>query len=123
MNFLRQHKFMLAFLALLVFCSVMVIRQYQARQSVHVELREALILLHTGGYTNDAEIIYRRLLLDVDKLSTRELVEDWQRTVVIVDPNSQQPQNLIWKYHWFVRKQMELRSADAILRARKLAEE
>ena len=123
MSFLRQHKFMLSFLLLLAFSSVMVLRQYQLRQSRHVELREALILLHTGGYTNEADIVYRRLLRDVDHLPTRDLLDDWQRTVVIVDPNSQQPESPIWKYHWVIRKQMERRSADVIVRARKLAEE
>lgn len=123
MRFLREHRFVLIFLLLLVFCSVMVIRQFNLRQSRHVELREALIVLHTGGYTNEAQIIYQRLLNEVPKLSTKELVDDWQRTVIMVDPNTIQRENPIWNYHWFVRKQMEYRGVDAIQRARQLAEE
>ena len=122
MRFFREHRFVLMFLLLLVFCSVMVIRQFNLRQSRHIESREALIVLHTGGYTNEARIIYNQLLNEVPKLSTKELVDDWQRTVIMVDPNTMQPENLIWNYHWVVRKQMEYRSVNAIQRARDLAE-
>ena len=72
MRFVRQYRFALAFLALLVFCSVMVIRQFNVRQSKHVELREAMILLQTGGYTNEAQTLYRRLLLDLDQLTNKQ---------------------------------------------------
>ncbi|HXI50648.1 MAG TPA: hypothetical protein VNM37_20065 [Candidatus Dormibacteraeota bacterium] len=123
MHFLRQHKFVLSFLALLVFCSVMVIRRLDARKTRHVELREALILLQTGGYTNESDRLYLRLLNDVDRLSNRELIEDWQRTVVMVDPSSLQLSNAVWRYYWSVRKEMEHRGLDSIQRARKLAAE
>ena len=125
MRFLRQHRFTLLFMALLVFCSVMVIQQYRAKQTRHVELREAFILLHTGGYTNEAEILYHRLFRDLEKLSNKELVDDWQRTVILVDPSpsANLPDNLIWKYYWTVRKEMEKRSEDSIQKARKLAQD
>ena len=114
-------------MALLVFCSVMVIQQFRARQmrreQRHIEYREAFILLHTGGYTNDAGILYGRLLRDLDTLSSRELVDDWQRMVILVDPSANQPDNLIWKYYWTVRKEMEKRSEDSIQKARKLAQD
>ena len=45
MQFLRRNRFSLIFLALLIFCSVMVVRQFLANQSKHLELREAFILL------------------------------------------------------------------------------
>ena len=103
MSFLRQQRFVLSFLALLVFCSVMVVRQLNARQSKHVELREALILLQTGGYTNEAERLYRRLVRELDRLPNRALIEDWQRTVTLADPSASHPENPIWKYYWTVR--------------------
>jgi hypothetical protein len=121
--FLRQHKFVLSFLLLLVFCSIMVIRQLDARKSRHVELREAMILLQTGGYTNESDRLYLRLLTDLDRLSNRELIEDWQRTVILVDPATHQPSNAVWRYYWTVRNKMEKRGEDTIQRARKLAEE
>lgn len=123
MQFVRQHKFVLSFLLLLVFCSIMVIRQLDARKSRHIELLDAMILLQTGGYTNEAERIYLRLLKDLDKLPTWALTEDWRKTVTLIDPDSPQTSNTIWKYHWTVRKQMEIRAESTIQRARKLAEE
>ena len=56
-------------------------------------------------------------------LSSRELVDDWQRMVILVDPSANQPDNLIWKYYWTVRKEMEKRSEDSIQKARKLAQD
>jgi hypothetical protein len=123
MLFLRQHKFALLFLLLLVFCSVMVIRQFELRNNKHIELREAMILLQTGGYTNEAARLYLRLWQDVEKLSDKQLVEDWQRTVILVDSSAHQPSNSVWRYYWTVRNEMEKRSENIIERARKLAEE
>src|ERR1051325_529055 len=100
MSFLRQYKFILAFLALLVFCSVMVIRQMRLNQSKHVELREALILLHSGGYTNDAKRICLRLERAVPKLSSRELIEDWQRTLLLGHPGSKHPATPCLECYW-----------------------
>lgn len=122
-NFLRQYRFVLLFLLLLVFCSVMVIRQFHLKQSRHDEILEAFILLQTGGYTNEAGRLYRRLLLDLDRLTNQELIEDWRRTLMLVDPSANRPDDPIWKYHWTVRKQMEKRGESTIQRARKLADE
>ena len=127
MNFVRRHRFVLMFLALLVFCSVMVIVQLEARRSSrankHTDLREAMILLQTGGYTNEADKLYLRLLRDLDQLSSKALLEDWQRTVILVDPTSNQSSNAIWRYYWTVRNQMEKRSESTIEHARRLANE
>jgi hypothetical protein len=123
-SFLRQYKFVLLFLLLLVFCSVMVIRQLNANQGRHVEIREAFILLHTRGYTNQSQKLYRRLLLEMPKLSNRALLDDFQRTLLLVDPNSAQPTNhLIWNYHWTVSHELDRRSEGTLMRALKLAEE
>ena len=105
----------------------MVIRQLRAndaKQARHDQLREAFILLHTKGYTNQAQKLYRRLLLDMHKLPNRALLEDFQRTLLLVDPNSQQPSNhLIWNYHWTVSHELDRRSEGTLMRALKLAEE
>ena len=127
MLFLRQHKFTLLFLGVLVFCSVMVIRQTDwtqgRKERRHIELREAMILLQTGGYTNDAIKLYFSLWGDIGKLTDKQLVEDWQRAVVLVDPSLHQPSNTIYQYYWNVRSEMERRSENIIERARKLAAE
>ena len=127
MSFLGRHKFALLFLGVLVFCSVMVIRQMDwtasRKEGKHVELREAMILLQTGGYTNDAIQLYFRLWRDVQKLSDKQLIEDWQRAVVLVDPSMHQPSNTIYQYYWNIRTEMERRADSHIDRARRLAAE
>ena len=42
---------------------------------------------------------------------------------LLVDPATQQPDNLIWKYHWTVSKELEKRSESTLQRALKMAEE
>ena len=120
----RQHKLLLSFLGVLVFCSVMVIRQYRNNQSHHVELREAFILLHTKGYKPEARRIYERLLRDFEKLSNRQLIDDFQRTLMLVDPlATNQTNNLIYNYHWTVSSELERRSESTLQRALELARE
>lgn len=123
MQFLRHYRFALSFLALLVFCSIMVIQQVKSNYSRHSELREAFILLFTKGYTVEAQQLYDRLIDDADKLSNKELLDDFQRTLMIVDPTSPQPLNLIWKYHWTISNELEKRSESTLARALKLAHE
>jgi hypothetical protein len=123
MTFLRQHRFTLLFMVTLVFCSVMVIRQLRARQNKHVEIREAFILLHTRGYTNEAAKLYHRLLMDYPRLANRELLDDFQRTLLLVDPGSDQSSNLVWKYHWTISNELERRSESTLVRALELAAE
>jgi hypothetical protein len=123
MRFFRRNRFALAFLALLIFCSAMVVRQFMANQSRHVELREAFILLYSRGYRSEAERLYKRLLSDLEHLPDRAVQEDYDRTLLLVDPMTQQQDNLIWRYHWTVSNELEVRSVSALRRARKLAEE
>lgn len=123
MYFIKQYRFVLAFLVLLVFCSVMVIRQFNARQSRHVELREAFILLHTRGYTNQANRLYQHLLMSIQDLPNKALIDDFQRTLMLVDPGSQHPENPIWKYHWTISNELERRSESTLVNALKLADQ
>ena len=121
MRFLLECKFALAFAAVLTFCSVMVLRQARINQTAHSELREAFIILHSRGYTNQTQRLYNRLLRDLQKISNRDLREDFQRTLTLVDPAVQQPQNLIWKYHWTVSNELEKRSESSLARALEIA--
>jgi len=124
MRFLREHRFLFLFLALLVFCSVMVVRQYRSNQSEHDELRDAFILLYTKGYRREAERIYGRLLRDCYKLSNEQLNRDFFRTLVLIDPlDTNQTDNLIYNYHWTVSKELDTRLDETLLRALKLAEQ
>lgn len=125
MRFVRQYRAALIFAVFLVVCSVMVIRQINANQTRHVELREAFILLNSRGYKPQAERLYQRLLKETDTLSTRLLLDDFQRTLTLVDPATKQPDNLLWVYHWTVSKELDRRytSEENLRRALKLAEE
>lgn len=123
MRFLVECKFALLFAAVLTFCSVMVLRQARTNQSAHAELREAFIILQSRGYTNQAQRLYNRLLRDLQDISNRDLREDFQRTLTLVDPSIQQPQNLIWKYHWTVSNELEKRSEGSLARALDLAKQ
>ena len=125
MRFVRQYRFILLFLILLVFCSVMVLKQFRARESKHIELREAFIVLHTRGETERAERLYRKLLTELPKLSQKELLDDFQRTLLLIDPDphTHQTNNLIWKYHWTVSNEMNRQDESTLRRARKLADE
>lgn len=123
MRFVRQYRFVLLFFALLVFCSIMVLKQITAKQSKHVEMREAFILLQTRGYTNEAHRLYQKLLMEVSYLSNKQLIDDFQRTLLLVDPSTQQTNNLVWNYHWTVSNELDRREESTLKRARKLAEE
>ena len=100
----------------------MVIRQMNANQSKHQELREAFILLSSRGYHPQAERLYLRLLEELKRLPDKLLLEDFQRTLTLVNPDSQQPDNLVWKYHWTVSNELEKRSEASLQHALKLAE-
>jgi hypothetical protein len=121
MRFLLECKFAVIFAGVLTFCSVMVLRQSTLNQSAHSELREAFIILHSRGYTNEAQRLYNRLLRDLQTISNRDLREDFQRTLTLVDPGAQQPGNPIWKYHWTVSNELEKRSEGSLARALQIA--
>jgi hypothetical protein len=123
MTFLRHYRYVLLAMGLLVVASVAVIEHLHGGQSRHVEIREAFILLHTRGYTNQAARLYNHLLYDMHKLSNKQLIDDFQRTLLLVDPAANRPDNPIWKYHWTVSNELERRAESSLVRALKLAEE
>ena len=123
MRFLRRYRFVVVFLALLVFCSAMVIRQKEQNQSRHIELREAFILLFSKGYTDKAQRLYDRLLRDLQEESIRTIYDDYQRTLQLIDPTSSHPENLIWRYHQTLSKELDLRNESTLARALKLSED
>jgi len=119
----RGNRFALIFFVLLIFSTVMVVLQFMANQSKHVELREYFILLHSKGYKPQAERLYKRLMRELEGLPNKALMDDYQRTLMLVDPATQQPDNLIWRYHWTVSNELDKRSESTLLRALKMAEE
>lgn len=123
MRFFQRYRFVLLFLLLLVFCSVMIIRQFQLNKDKHEQLREYFILLYIKGYKPEAEVLYNRILKETPKLSDQQLFDDFQRTLLLIDPASQQTNNLIFNYHWYVSKQLDQRSESTLMEALKKAEE
>jgi hypothetical protein len=123
MYFLRQNRYILVFLAMLVFCSIMAIRQFRLNDDRRLEVREAFILLHSRGYASETRRLFQKLLDDVPKLTGRQLMDDVQRTMNLVDPSIRNENNLIWKYHWTVSNELEKRSEKTLQRALQLAEE
>jgi hypothetical protein len=121
MYFLRKYRYVWLLLAMLIFCSVMVIRQVQLNDDRRIERREAFILLHSRGYTNEAARLFKKMVIEVPTLTHKQLVSDFQRTVILVDPSIENKGNLIWKYHWYISNEMERRSVDALKDALKLA--
>jgi len=123
MRLFRGNRFALIFFVLLIFCSAMVVRQFMVNQSRHVELREYFILLYYKGYREQAERLSKRLMRELEGLPNKALMDDYQRTLMLVDPATQQPNNLVWKYHWTVSNELEKRSEGTLQRALKMAEE
>jgi hypothetical protein len=123
MSFLRRYRHFLLFTLLLAVCSGLFVRQVFLNQSRHEELREAFILLHAKGYTNETQRLFQKLLGELEHLSDRLVVEDYQRTLTLVDPARHDQGNLVWRYHWTVSQELEKRSEGSLARALKLAHE
>ena len=123
MNPFRRHRTAFAFGLILVICSVLVIRQFALNRSHHVELREAFILLEVKGYRTEAQRLYERLLGELPELSEQQLLDDFERTITLVNPLGSDTDNLIWKYHWTVSNEFERRSEKTLERALEMAEE
>jgi hypothetical protein len=116
MRFFRQHQYLLCFLAVLVFAAVMVIHQFLANQSAHVELREDFLLLHERGEVKACDALYQQLIQALAGLDEKSLVDDLQRTRLLVDPKTPDKENLVWKYYISVKNELERRSEQRLRR-------
>src|SRR5512140_1772199 len=99
MRFLRRHQYLLCFLGVLVFSCVMVLRQFLANQSAHVELREDFLLLEERGEAKACDALYQQLIQALATLDDRSLVDDLQRTKLLVDPQHPDKNSPVWKYY------------------------
>jgi Tfp pilus assembly protein PilN len=122
MQFLRRHQYLLCFLAVLVLACVMVVRQFAANQSAHIERREDFIFLVQQG--KNADHLYQVLIQELPEQSEKSLVEDLERTAPLINTNgSEQDDNLILKYHAHVKKTLEEKSEKRLGAGLKRAEE
>ena len=121
MTFIRRYRYFLIFTVLLMGCSLMVVRQFMVNQSRHIELREAFILLHAKGYTNETQRLFQKLLAELEHLPNGMVMQDYQRTLTLVDPAKPDQPNLVWRYHWTVSNELDKRSESTLARALQLA--
>ena len=109
MRFFRRHSHALLFFAVLIFSSVMVLRQFLLNQSAHVQAREDFMALHQKGHLQMAEHRYQLLIHALPKLSESVLWDDFERTLTVVDAKTPQLDNLIWKYQVSVKNELNKR--------------
>jgi hypothetical protein len=100
----------------------MALRQFVVNESAHVELREDFILLLENGEDKPAARLYQLLIQELPDLSDKALVEDLQRTAMLLNSNVTAPDNLLWKYQTGTKKELNKRADRRIERARVRAE-
>ena len=110
MRLLRQNQYPLLVLAVLILSSVLVIRQFIANQSAHIDRREDFILLHSRDEKKACAWLYQRLIQELPGLSDRSLMDDVVRTSLLVDPKKPDLENLVWKYYVSVNKEFQRRA-------------
>lgn len=117
MHFLKRYQFFLAFVAVLILCSVMVIRQYLVNQFRHVDLREDFIVLHDEGKTKGAERLYQMLIQELPGVPDRTLLDDEQRLTFIQTQKNLPDNDLLRKYLVSVQNELKQRTPARVARA------
>jgi hypothetical protein len=110
MQFLRRNQYFLLTLGVLIASSVLVVRQFLANQSAHAQRVEDFLLLHERAEAKLCEHSYQRLVQELPGLNDRSLVQDLQRTAMVVDVKTPQLDNLVWKYHVGVGNELKRRA-------------
>ena len=100
----------------------MVLWQFKANQSAHAQRLEDFILLHERGETKRCERLYQRLNQELPHLDDKALVDDLQRSSMVVDPKTPKPESLTWKFHVSTRNELHKRSEKRLARLREQAE-
>ena len=110
MQFLRRNRYALLTVAVLLFSSVMAVQQYLANHSAHTRQVEDFLLLHDRAEKTSCEHLYQILVQQLPRIDDRALVQDLQRTAMIVDIKTPQLDNLVWKYYVSVNNELKQRS-------------
>ena len=122
MQFLRRNRFVLSFLAILVVCNILLLRQLVANDSAHIELREDFIFLQGSGRRAEAEHFYQLLVASLPNLSERALLDDYQRTMLLLDPQSPKKEDLVSNYNWALKQHIKKRAEQRLSRILKVPE-
>lgn len=117
MRFLKRHQFFLVFVAVLLLCSVMVIRQYLVNEHQHVDLREDFIVLCEEGKVQGAERLYQMLVQELPKVADRVLVDDEQRLAFALSQKQLMDADLLRKYYVSVQNELKQRIPGRVARA------
>lgn len=117
MRFLKRHQAFLIFVAVLIFCSVMVIRQFILNQYKHVDLREDFIVLHDENKFKGAERLYQMLIQDLPDVPDRVLVDDEQRLKYVLSQEKTSGDDLLQKYFVSVQNELKRRLPQRVARA------
>jgi hypothetical protein len=110
MQFLNRNRYALVTIAVLIFSSVMVVQQYLTNQSAHTRQVEDFLLLHERAEKIACDHLYQLLVQQLPHLNDRALVQDLQRTAMVVDGKTPQLDNLVWKYHVGVNNELKRRA-------------
>jgi hypothetical protein len=110
MRFLRRNQYLLCTVAVLVLASVMVLRQFMSNETAHIQRREDFLLLHERGQTVPCVQFYERLIQELPALSDRLLVDDLQRTTLLLDSNQSNVDNPVWKYNVSLKRELQQRA-------------
>ena len=121
MRFLKRNQFLLIFVATLIFCSVIVIRQFLANEWGHVDLLEDFIVLHDTGKTRGEERLYQMLVQELPGLPSRVLIADKQQLTLQFSTNKPPPEDLVWKYYISVQNELKSRTDERVAQALKRA--
>jgi hypothetical protein len=107
---LSHYRLPILFMVAVFAGAALSLRQYRFNEHRHTVKREDFILLQQRGYGKKAEAYYQHLLKELDRLPDQALVDDLQRTALLVEPEVRDPENLLWKYHWAVRSRLQQRA-------------
>jgi hypothetical protein len=114
MQFFRRNRFAIHTVAVLALACVLVTRQYWVNRSIHTGQVEDFLLLYERNEAKASEHLYQVLIQRLPQIADRELVQDLQRTAMVIDPKTPQVENLVWKYHVSVNNELKRRAEKRI---------
>lgn len=123
MRFFKRHKYTLAFLALMLLCSLLVQYQLLRNEAAHIAMREDFIVMHQRGYAKGSEYLYQRLVQALPRQSLKSVIDDFQRTRMLVNTNAPLLDDLLWKYHVHTANEMTRRAERRLAELRKRLEQ
>ena len=62
------------------------------------------------GEIKAGDALYQQLIQELANLDEKSLVDDLQRTRLLIDPQTPDKENLVWKYYMSVRNELRRRS-------------